>query len=764
MFTEFLDPRKVIVDDLTMHTGLKRLGRAMGLCSFLALTACPTVVPPPSSVISSSPTPLSPIALKNMAPRQEFASFVPRFADVDGDGHLDLLLGSKKSGEGFRVARGDGEGHWRLQKGPASNIQPRAISVADVDRNGRADILIGGEGEQHGLQIWSVDDGGRWRLQAEPAGEGVFHGLVLHDINGDGWPDIVAARMGEETSGGVLAWLNDRHGGWLPGYGPTVRGHFADVAVADVNGDGNADIVAAERGGFGAMRTRGDRYREVGGVRLWLGDGSGRWTSRMLPVEGDAESVAVADINGDGRSDILAGLFRLGVRAWLNDGDGWNVEEIVNDGSWGALRVADIDDDGALEVMAASRDGRGIGVWRPGRGFLSGGGFDAVHGLLPAHGIYFGIDVGRLYGKGGIQVASARRDGRVEVWSARMPARIADGNAARSGNSGALEHAKSRDLFHVSENKVFKTVHGVIEYRIGPGDTVAVVLWQGGKASKYSVKVRPDGAISMPYFESAHIAGMTASEADDFLTRKLSRFLRHPRVDVGVEIKHSKRVRVFGIGRGLKSSPSGGVIYLTGRETLVDLLSSLGAPARNADFSRIRLVRNGKTTVLNVQRAIRQSDESQNAVLDDGDTVVIPSLDETQRKVFVLGEVKHPGVVTFRGEFHLLEAVLKSGGFTQDAYFPDIRVIRADREAPQVFAVAFERLMKRGDLSQDLRLRDKDIIIIPADPIANWNRFVRKLLPTVSNISSTITEVNALKTLLRNSTGSNVIINTGGGL
>ncbi|MDQ6972425.1 MAG: FG-GAP-like repeat-containing protein [Mariprofundaceae bacterium] len=743
--------------------------RTFLLTSLLILAACHAKVPPPSAIISHDPAPLGRAfggapPLTDIGPERVFPSSVPRFVDIDGDGHLDMLLGSKKTGTGFRVELGDGQGHWRTQTGPASNIQARAIAVADVDRDGRPEVLIGGEGEQHGLELWGRDAEGAWILKSRPIKEGFFHGLALHDLNEDGWPDIVAAGMGKETKGGIRVWLNDRQGGWMSGYGPTLEGKYTDLTVADLNKDGHADVVVASRGGFGTMQTQFNSYQQVGGVQIWLGDGNGHWDSRLLPVEGDAESVIVADIDGDGRKDVAAGLFRLGVHLWLNQSDGsWDEHVVTDSGTWGMLRVADIDGDGGVELLAASRDGRGIGVWRWQKSSLFFSGHaEAVERMLPERGVYFGIDAGAVFGDKQMQLAAAREDGSVEVWSGKTPPAELSASADGKRIKALPRMEKEEDLFHVTENKVFKTTDGVVEYRIGSGDEVSITMWQAGSPKEYKLLVQAKGTVSLPYFEAAKIEGMTAPEVDAFMTKSLSRYLRHPRMDVRVLTMKSKKVRVFGMGQQQQVNPTGGTFYLTGRETLVDLMSRIGAPAKDADFSRIKLVRDGKTRILDVQRAIRQSDESQNAVLDDGDTVVIPSLDESARQVYVLGEVGKPGVVQFHGEFHFLDAVSQSGGFSSAAYFPDIRVVRADREVPEIYAVAFDRLLKEGDLTQNMRLQDKDIIIVPPDPITNWNRYITSLLPTISTITSTASQLNALRSLLQSSTNANVFIGTGG--
>ncbi len=82
---------------------------------------------------------------------------------------------------------------------------------------------------------------------------------------------------------------------------------------------------------------------------------------------------------------------------------------------------------------------------------------------------------------------------------------------------------------------------------------------------------------------------------------------------------------------------------------------------------------------------------------------------------------------------------MKSGGLDKGASLPDIRVIRSDRDAPQILAIDFERFMEKGDLTQNLALQDNDVLIIPRRPIANWNLFVLDIMPSLQLILAPVT-------------------------
>ncbi|MFQ5419704.1 MAG: SLBB domain-containing protein [Anaerolineae bacterium] len=69
--------------------------------------------------------------------------------------------------------------------------------------------------------------------------------------------------------------------------------------------------------------------------------------------------------------------------------------------------------------------------------------------------------------------------------------------------------------------------------------------------------------------------------------------------------------------QSLLRQPTGpGSYFLKGKETLVDFLSRAGGPTKDADLTKVQIIRGGKTVLLNLDHAIKQGDWSENAVLD----------------------------------------------------------------------------------------------------------------------------------------------------
>src|ERR1019366_4709092 len=139
-----------------------------------------------------------------------------------------------------------------------------------------------------------------------------FKSVAVADVNGDGKPDVVVGNCGDSTVG-VL--LGNGDGTFQPAV--TYFTYFSGcwnptaVAVADLNGDGKPDLVM----GCGS----------IAAVGVMLGNGDGTFQPAVTYDSGgrDPWSVAVADVNGDGNPDLLVANYASGtVGVLLGNGDG----------------------------------------------------------------------------------------------------------------------------------------------------------------------------------------------------------------------------------------------------------------------------------------------------------------------------------------------------------------------------------------------------------------------------------------------------------
>jgi polysaccharide export outer membrane protein len=281
------------------------------------------------------------------------------------------------------------------------------------------------------------------------------------------------------------------------------------------------------------------------------------------------------------------------------------------------------------------------------------------------------------------------------------------------------------------ENEVFVTKEGQPHYRIGPGDVLEVTLWKRLEETIYTVPVRQDGAISFTFLEDIPVSGLTAREVDDLITARLTKFVKKPRVDVLVKEYNSKTVTLLGAVKLVTGRLSGpGTYKLRGRTTLLKALSEAGGPSEKANLREVSVRhKNGKRLRVNLYKIINQGDVSQNVVLNDGDTVIVPTLEESRSKVFVFGEVERPGVYPMSDRMTLMEAVSLSGGFKQRTVLASARIIRGDFARPEVIACDLDKLLNNGDVSQNITLKDGDLVYLPKNTIGNISDFLRQIQP-----------------------------------
>lgn len=344
---------------------------------------------------SAEPVPLYEDATAARLPAaSELHALDGAFVDVDGDGDLDLALAVE--GDVNRLYLNDGQGRFVWREGALGTVahDSEHVRTADFNGDGHADLVFVAEDDETHQLFLGRGDGTFEDASDRLPGRSEGNGLAVGDVNGDGLPDIVIGSSGGGRGRGQeLLWLNDpaRPGGFTDATAthlPTVDDDTQDVALADLDGDGDLDMVVAN---------------ERGAPRLLINDGAGRFADASerlsLAVTIHSREVHVFDANADGRPDILFLNLTSNAGAWENDpqarllihdGERWVDEAAARlpahrFSSWGG-QVVDFDGDGDPDIVLAAiavpgfQPGR-VQAWRnDGAGRFT----DATDAVIPA--------------------------------------------------------------------------------------------------------------------------------------------------------------------------------------------------------------------------------------------------------------------------------------------------------------------------------------------------------------------------------------------
>jgi hypothetical protein len=280
-------------------------------------------------------------------------------ADVDGDGHVDLISVGDHGNplintdqEGILVWLGDGHGGWQHVR--HGHLGYGGVAVGDVNGDGHADVAYGihhdygdtdlgdqllevalGDGTG---SFWSPWDDG---LATHGENWGLFS-TDLGDVDADG--DLDVGSMGFGASSGLQVYLNDEDGTWRRSFGFLGGNSYHVFTFGDVDGDGHRDVATAKEEGT-----------------VWLGDGDGFFTESdgNLPSSG-VYGPSLGDVDADGRDDLAHCDAGGQPKVWLSRGAGsWE------DSSAGIPALStcqhtalhDMDGDGTVDLVSFG-DGR----------------------------------------------------------------------------------------------------------------------------------------------------------------------------------------------------------------------------------------------------------------------------------------------------------------------------------------------------------------------------------------------------------------------
>ncbi|MDP3283922.1 MAG: hypothetical protein Q8M56_05805, partial [Desulfobacterales bacterium] len=140
---------------------------------------------------------------------------------------------------------------------------------------------------------------------------------------------------------------------------------------------------------------------------------------------------------------------------------------------------------------------------------------------------------------------------------------------------------------------------------------------------------------------------------------------------------------------------------------------------------------------LNLYNAMFQGDVSDNIILDNGDIVTVPEMSTFAQRVYVFGQVGSQGILKLKDSQDLLTAIALSGGTSPVAVKTDIKIIREYEERqgkPIILSANLDQILLQGDLAQNIKLKDGDVIYVPRSVIGDINEFITNISPMLDFI------------------------------
>ncbi|MDX1419636.1 MAG: FG-GAP-like repeat-containing protein [Rubricoccaceae bacterium] len=281
----------------------------------------------------------------------EEAPFRIEAGDLDGDGDPDLAVAHDEYNLSLLFNAGDGAFSaptvYQATPRSASAIYPD-VALSDLDGDGDLDVVY------TNLRTWDSGVGGYFVLYTNDGDGGLTHtddvfgipfsagpgAIEVADVSGDGVPDLLGAHFNGRANDGVMVVLADDAGGYEPAQALWAGQYTVDLALTDVDLDGDLDVTTV------------DWYSMEATVQRNPGDGRFAQTP-LTPTGALAGNLSLGDADGDGDLDAFAagdrGLLHL------NDGTGAFGPGITIDpfGKQGAF--GDVDGDGDEDLLIASR-------------------------------------------------------------------------------------------------------------------------------------------------------------------------------------------------------------------------------------------------------------------------------------------------------------------------------------------------------------------------------------------------------------------------
>lgn len=325
---------------------------------------------------------------------------------------------------------------------------------------------------------------------------------------------------------------------------------------------------------------------------------------------------------------------------------------------------------------------------------------------------------GEIRSPAGNSVSLERRADR-SVWhvSGAAPGSVTESlrpfvSAEGSGYAVSLPTAQQPSLLWSPEGLLFRwqpSTGGDLfssttqpSYPLGPGDKLKVTVYNVEDMNQ-EVVVDPKGNITFPVLGQVPVAGLTMNDLQKRLEQLLAEFVKEPQVNTQLLEYGSRFVNVLG------EVQSPGRFPVKGSLRILDAVSQAGGfteKSGDVELQRRDAAGQLRTRLIPREELLGTGSGSNVFVLDQDVVNVLP-----MKQVYVSGEVKNPGALTWYKDLTLLRAIAKQGGFSQWARKEKVDILRDDGKGGTMTLRVDAREVEKGE-AEDPALHPNDHVVV----------------------------------------------------
>ena len=282
------------------------------------------------------------------------------------------------------------------------------------------------------------------------------------------------------------------------------------------------------------------------------------------------------------------------------------------------------------------------------------------------------------------------------------------------------------------------------EYHMNAGDQVEIRVYDHPDLGM-TTRIGPDGMVGVAFMGQVKLSGLTIAQGSERIRAGLAPYVKNPVVSITIHDVQSETATIAG------SCAKPGVYGISNSTRLADFFAMAGASAsRNvngvnvdvADFEHSILVRNGEILPVDFHAAIYRGDPLNNVRIRRGDYVFIAQ--RLEESIIVCGEVNSPVKRLYEHGLGLIE-VLAEAGWMKETHWSHVVIIRGGLANPKMYKVDVDGML--AGKRRNVPLKAGDVVYVPGDNMAEYNVFVRKLLPTAQLVGLIVQPYSTLNRL-----------------